>query len=792
MSADSDDPKVSSFTARLVDAIVDRPLLALVLGLAVVAASVAGAPRLEADFTHRGFFWHDDPKLLQFEAFERRFGNDDAIVLAIHSPSGVFDLETATLLKDLTERMWQVPEVIRVDSLANYNWVHAEDDDIQVEPLLPDELTPEILAARQQVALADEVLPDYLVSRDGRTALLFARIKPGLDGPSDAPKITAAVRALLAELQTGDHSFHLTGGPPMTNAFKDVAERDLARLLPLAILIAAVALLVILRSVAGVVLPLVLMLLSVAAVFGFAGWTGITLTNMSTAVPSIMLAACIGDAVHILVGYYQGRRHGLDRKAATRRSLRKNFLPTILTSFTTSLGFVSFATANLKPVAGLGFMIGFGALLAWLLTYLVLGPLLVLVPVRAGRVDTTAAARDRRVAGRILGALVRRRVAVVVGSVLLTAGAIALATSNDINSDPFKYFDDDVDVRAANEFIEATVGGARGVELVIESGVEDGIKDPAFLRKVEALQAWIQQQPGVTRAVSLVDVLKSTHRSLNGDRPEAYALADDRETIAQELFLYTMSLPQGMDLNDRVTLRNDALRMTVLWTIAMSSEVVDTARAIEARAGELGLTVQVTGKYHLWNSMNEYVVRSFLWSFLLALVTISLTLAIALRSIKLALLSMLPNVVPILFGGAFLKVLGQPLDLGTVLVASVCLGIAVDDTIHVLANYRRFRQDGQPPFDAMREVFAVSGRPLLVTTTILVLSFGAFLTGDFIPNVYFGVLTALVLTVALVTDLVLLPVILLWRDSRAAGQLEPASRPTADEPALSAAVSRRP
>ena len=121
--------------------------------------------QLHADFTHKGFFWADDPKLLRLDAFERRFGNDDMVVLAVQSPSGIFDLETAALVQELTRKMWQVPEVIRVESIANFNWVHSQDDDIVIEPLLPEALTPEILAQRKQVALSHETLPNYLIDQ---------------------------------------------------------------------------------------------------------------------------------------------------------------------------------------------------------------------------------------------------------------------------------------------------------------------------------------------------------------------------------------------------------------------------------------------------------------------------------------------------------------------------------------------------------------------------------------------------------------------------------------------------
>lgn len=747
-------PQLTTFNRRFTGFIADHPWWSLALALALVAGLCAGAPRLRADFTHRGFFYADDPYLLEFDAFERRFGNDDAVVVAMHSPSGIFDTDSARLLTELTERMWKIPDVIRVDSLSNFNWVHARDDDIVVEPLLPEAFDAGVLAARRKIALEHPVLPGYLVSRDATTALVFARIVPGFDKPPRAEIIVPEVEQLVAGLRRGDHSFHISGGPPLTAAFKRVAEHDMKRLLPAALGTAMLFLFLVLRSLAGVVLPVLVLCLTIAATFGFAGWADLELTTMSTAVPSILIAACVADSVHILVHYYEARKRGLGRHAAALESLSLNLLPTFLTSFTTALGLASFATAQLKPVAGLGYMAGMGAMIAWVLTYLFLGATLFLLPLRVGRVPAEVHERDARWAARYTAWLARHRPRLLVVAAVASAAAAVLAARIEVNSDPFKYFSRAVPIRSANEFVEAQVGGARGVELVVESGREEGIKDPGFLRKVEALQHWAEQQKGITRTVSILDVLKSMHRSLNGDDPAFYRIADDREAIAQELLLYSMSLPVGMDLNDRMTVKQDALRITVLSTIPTSREAVAMVEAMVAKAASLGLTVKPTGKYFLYQRTQDYVVQAFVGSFGLAFALIAVVMTVFLRSLRLGLLAMIPNVVPVIFGGALLVVLGQPLDLGTVIVASVSLGIAVDDTIHVLANYNRLRRAGLSGLEALQGTLAHAGRALVFTTAILVLSFGGFVLADFTPNLWFGLLTAFVLGLALVTDVI--------------------------------------
>jgi len=741
--------------------IAKRPWVSIGLGLLIFGLLVPGLGKLRADFTHTGFFWETDPKLTAFNAFERKFGNDDAVVIAIHSPSGVFDADTATLLKKLTDKMWHVPEIIRVDSLSNFNWVHASGDDILVEPLLPDVLTPEVLAERSKIALSHETLPGYLVSKDGNTAVVFARVKPGLDVPPDAPAIMKATREVVASIKGGDNELYVLGGPAMTNAFQEISQQDTMRLLPLVIGLAALFLITLLRSAVASVLPFVVVILATVGAFGLAGHLGLTQTVMSTVVPSILIAVGIADTVHILVSYVTALRKGAPRKQAAYHALSRNFLATFLTCITTAVGFFSFVTADLKPIATMGIMSGAGTLFAWIFVQLVVGGLLFLLPIKVKPFPAERFARTERRAHRLVDAIGRNRWPIIGVTAVLSAASLWYSMGVEVNSDPIQYFKKGSEIRTASEFLEDNVGSARSLEFVLDAGRAEGAKDPAFLRKADAFRAWLETQPGATRATSIVDVLKSMHKSLDGDKPQSYQLADTTEGIAQELLLYSMGLPQGMDVNDRITVGNDAIRLTLLNRIKSSRDTVSLVRLAERKGKELGLSVEATGKFYLYQQTNEYVVDSFLNSLWSSIIVIGIIMGVFLRSWKLGLISMIPNIVPLFAGGVLLRIIGQPLDMGTVLVASVCLGISIDDTSHVLANYASLRRLGVAPNQAMREVMAHSGPALLSTNAILITSFAAFATATFMPNVYFGILTAFTLAVALIADVFFTPALLM-------------------------------
>jgi len=758
-------PKYGEKTARFV---TSHPWWSLVAGMLVVMAACMGLGQLKANFTHTAFLEKDDQILKTFEAFERKFGNDDSIAVIVGSPSGVFDEETAALLRSMTAEMWKVPEVIRVESLANFQWVHATGDELEVESLLPDEgpLTPAVLKERKAVALAHELLPGFLVAKDGKAALIYARVRPGVTDRPNTRAVVEGTRALVAKFQGGDHSFHITGPVAIEYAFQESSQKDTSTLVPLMLLMTVLILAATFRSVGGVLLPMLAVLLSVMAALGCAGWFGIEVSSVTIVLPQALLAIGIADSVHVLTSFYGGRREGLGKREAAFAALSSNFTATLFTNVTTAAGFFSFFSAKLKPISGLGIAAGCGTMLAWATCYFVLGPLLVLLPSWVKQRPQSVKQERGTKALRYTQFLWRHRMAVLVGSIALTVSGGVLAASNSINSDPFKYFAKDDPLRVAQDFVLEHLGGIPGYELVLYADGEGGARDPGFLRKVEEFEKRATALPKMSHALSVVDILRQTNRALHGGDQAFYKLPEGRDSIAQELFLYTMSLPQGMDLNDRITTKNDAVRLTLLCTISDSKTWMETADVLRREAEALGLRAELTGKSALYQSMNGYVVQSFVESMLWSLLSISAMLAVAFGSLRAGLMSLPTNIVPLFLGGGALTLMNTPLDMGTVLVGSVCFGIVVDDTIHLVTAFNRAIAKGKDAPGAVAVALQHAGVSCFVTTLVLVGGFAMLALGSFMPNVYFGLLTAIVLLAGLVIDLTLLPVLLMMFGAR--------------------------
>ena len=286
------------------------------------------------------------------------------------------------------------------------------------------------------------------------------------------------------------------------------------------------------------------------------------------------------------------------------------------------------------------------------------------------------------------------------------------------------------------------------------------MKSIDFLKKVEALKEWLNEQEHINKTIDIVDIVKEMNQNMNQGDESFYSLPETKKHVAEYLFLYSMSLPQGMDMTNRVSLDYESMRMSVLWSIFDTRGWLKHVAEIEQKAQELDLKVKATGKFLLFQRMMDYVVMTFFQSVTMALFLVAILMSLLFRSLKLGLLSLVPNVLPLFFGGALMYLTGIDLNIGSAIVASVCLGIAVDDTIHFLSQYYRQRSLGLEPVEAMASIMTYTGSALIITTGILVSGFSLYMFADFIPSVNFGQLCAVVLTGALAVDLIFLPALL--------------------------------
>lgn len=750
---------------KFINSIINSPLKVIMVALLLLALFIPGLSLIQADFSYKGFYKADHPLIVAFNQFEKTFGGDDRIAIVINSTSGIFDKESIELIWKVTEEMWEVSNIIRVDSLTNHNWITTQEDDLTITPFIDpeeDTLSIDFLAKKKISALKDEILPDYMISQDANTTMIIGRFSPIFDGKGGYQKGINELREIIKKYEkTSDHKFYLAGNAMVNQVFKEVSSSDMKLILPILFCIISLLLFFIFKTASGILFPFAVIILTVLSTFGIAGYLGIRYSNIIAALPIILIAISIADTLHLLLGYRHALSDGLKVKEAASYAFTKNFLPTLLTSFSTAIGFISLSGSQLLPIAGLGMLGAAGSLLAWLFTYLMVAPLVVLT---AKEAEQTAPKRELKISSSLVKKYInwldKWKVAVIIFFIASSSISIYIGLKNEINSDPLIYLSKSVPFRMATDFMDHNIGGASGVEIMIQSGTADGIKNPIFVKKVEQLTIWLKQRDFYTKVVSYIDIIKEMNQNIHGGDEKFYSIPPTQQEIAQDLFLFGLSVPQGKDLNDQITIDNSAVRISGLWTIHSSAKILDEIDTINLKIKALGLDGVVTGKMPVYHNMNRFVVKTFFVSILSALGLIGIIMIVLFRSVSIGIISMLPNVIPLFFGAALMALLSKPLDIGTVIIGAICLGIAIDDTIHMLVTYIKYKEQNNK-IDALVLVLKNTGVALAGTTLILILGFGTFALGNFVPNSNLGMGTALILFIALVVDLILLPAMIL-------------------------------
>ncbi|MDA8793996.1 MMPL family transporter, partial [Bacteriovoracaceae bacterium] len=546
---------------------------------------------------------------------------------------------------------------------------------------------------------------------------------------------------------------------------------DLGIFLPLCYLIFTIFLIILYRSKLGVIGPWIIISTSITMMIGFLGYLGFKINSMSSAAPTILLTVAIADSIHVLSSYYYSFKQGLSNYESALYSLRKNFYPTLLTSITTSIGFISFFGAKVQPVAELGALVCAGVMVAWLNTYLFLGPVLISLKgvkkLDLFKIDIEDKLNQTNPTfkidlSRITPVIKLHSNKILILSTVLFLGGLFYATKLEVNMNPFEQFREEHPMVVNNNFVESHIGGTTNLEFMINTPPGTSVFEPEFVKKVEKFEQFLLGKDYVFSTTSLLDVLRNTHQKLNGGDESEYRLIYDREGLAQEYLFYTMGLPAGKELNNLISIGEDSFRLVARWNVHHSKDALIKKKELENYGKSLGLDLILTGKMPLFHDLTPYVVSTFFESFLLAFTLITVLLILILGSVRIGLMALIPNIFPLSLGAALIHLTGRDVNMTISIIASVVIGIAVDDTIHFLFEYRRFERKGLGVEEILNKVFKQTGPALLYTTMMISSGFLVLWFGQYRPNRDFGLFVSLLLIFALYADFFILPAIF-WK-----------------------------
>ncbi|MDZ4153843.1 efflux RND transporter permease subunit, partial [Methylicorpusculum sp.] len=483
--------------------------------------------------------------------------------------------------------------------------------------------------------------------------------------------------------------------------------------------------------------------------------------------PIIILTMAVADCVHFLASMLHHLRNGLDKKAAIQDSLRINFQPMFLTSITTAIGFLSLNFSDAPPYRDLGNVVAIGVVCAFILTVTFLPAFMTLLPVRTKFTHDLGHSNFNKLAQFVI----HRRKFLLVANVVIAITFSVFAGQNELNDELVKYFDETIEFRKATDFLNQNMGGIYTIELAVNSGETGGINEPKFLNEIESLSKWLRNQPEVVHVNTLTDTFKRLNKNMHGDDNNFYKLPEERNLAAQYLLTYEMSLPYGLDLNDQVNLDKSSTRIIATLREMSSIEMLELEdrirQSLTTHYQELDVAIASPGL--MFSHIGKRNIISLIGGAFLALTVISFILIAAFRSVKLGLISLIPNLAPAGIAFGVWGLINGQINLGLSIVAGMTLGIVVDDTVHFISKYERARKEGQLSCeDAVRHAFSTVGNAMWITSAVLVCGFIVLSFSHFSLNAGMGQLTALTITIALLMDLLFLPPLLMFFSKRKA------------------------
>ncbi|WP_235869178.1 efflux RND transporter permease subunit [Veronia nyctiphanis] len=678
---------------------IAKAWLCIALTLFCVLLSAAGNKNLYFNGDYKTFFDNSNPQLQAHQSIENAFLKSDSLGIVIEPENGnVFTKENLTLIREITDAFWQANYVRRVDSITNYQHTSAEGDDLLVEDLAPDYLPLDDarIAHIKEIALSAPRLKGSLVSEAGDISV----VNVSFNGPDGDPtklvaEIAVFTRDIFAEMEQRypGVKFHMVGIVALNMSLTEAAIADATTLIPMMFTAVVIFLGIMLKSWRFVCATLAIIVTSIIATMGLVGWMEHYLTTALVNVPTVVMTLAVADCVHIIASYINIRRAGTPHRDAILESINLNMTALVITSVTTSIGFLMLNASESPALRDFGTLTAIGILVAFFLSVTLLPALLTVMPEKDSAFDRH---NDKQSMDRLALWIIRFHKAILPAGIVVIAVSSVLMMQNKVDDKQYEYFDTGSPFRQAVELVNDSLKGSTVINISLDTGVENGITSPEFLRTLEEFTLWLNTQPEVGHVISLSDTIKRLNKNMHGDDSDYYRIPLDSSESAQYLLLFELSLPYGLDLTNEINLDKSAVKLTITIRNLGSAEMVAFEQRVKQWLSDNTPNTEraISSISLMFAHIGEVNMASMLKTLPITLLVISGLLIFALRSLRLGVVSLIPNIAPAILGFGLWALLSGEINLGLSVVITMTMGIVVDDTVHFLSKYRhsRFRE----------------------------------------------------------------------------------------------------
>lgn len=737
----------------------------------------------------------NSPARVDYNNFRDRFGRDD-LVVATFSTENIFDLKFLAQLKTFHTKLETIPHVSEVTSLINARHTEGRQDELVVEDLF--ENWPQDEKDLKQIKTkvrSNPIYQNFLVDEKERYTSVLIQIDHyevsqvsddevlmgfGDDTSDTEAKIPLSdskrvktvnqIRQEVESLKKQDIKIHIAGTPVLVETVKGSMQKEMQTFVLFALILIALCLWVLFRSLLGVVLPLFVVVLSLLSCLSLMALTQTPIMITTQILPSFLLAVGVGDALHILAIYQQKLKTAVNKTEAIVASMNHCTLAILMTSVTTACGLFSFLGAPLAPISSLGLFAGIGVLIAFVLSVVLLPTLLAIFPSESFKSQKKSHVYLTQIMEKVLSSLSLtsyRHPKIILTTVILMLTAALMGVRHiKFSHNPMDWLPNHSLIKKDTQVIDQNMGGSASLEIMFSSPEKDSLKDPQTLNQIADIMTELEtikvipEQTRNNKSLGLPDIIKETHKALNEGKKEFYTIPQDKKLLTQEIFLFENS--GSDDLEDIVNKDFNETRVTlrVPWNDAIKfANFNEKAKKIVTEKKPQGFTVKLTGLLSILTHSIKAVINSMTQSYLIAALVISFLMLFLLGG-SLGLLSLIPNFTPIVCTLGLMGWYGISINAFTLMIASIAMGLAVDDTIHFFHTLKKELQKNTNLEDCIQRTVMTTGRALFMTTVVLSLGFSSFMLSDMTNLVEFGFLTAFTIVLAFLADMVLSPALL--------------------------------
>ena len=789
------------------DWLYDNATKAILIVVLFVGALGSQLPTLKMDTSTEGFLHKTNPMRIEYDVFRDQFGRDEKLMIAVKTDS-IFNLGFLKKLDNFHSVLEEeLPHIKGVDSLINARNTFGIEGELIVEPLIDDlPETQEDMARLRSTITNNSFYKNLLYSEDftmttvtidtqtySNAEAISEDVNIDFDEPLDfdefldfdaeaqvdqsAPRlylsdaendeIILKTQQIMERFNDDNFEIYLSGSAAIAGIFKQALMNDAVVFISLMMVIIMIVLYALFRRISGVFLPLICVGLTLITTVSLMAIFSAPFTMATQIMPTFLLAVVTSAAIHLLAIFYKDLMRTKDKKASLRYAMGHSGLAIVMTSLTTAAGLWSFSFSGVAPVADLGVFASSGVLVGLLFTLVFLPALI--AKTNFAHLEQKSDVEGNTLMDRVLLGISkigtgRPKLIVAISAILIIFAAV-VATQLRFSHFPLQWLPEDNFARVATETVDENLAGALTLEVVVDTGKTNGLYNPELLRKIDDVSENIDSITSgnmfVGKVISFIDIIKETNKALNENREEYYSIPDNPDLIAQEFLLFESS--GNGDLNSLVDANYSKARLTLKTPFIDSLEAkifIDRAQTyLDKEFGALA-SVSFTGIGTLMTVTFEEAIYSSATSYILAFSLITVLMVLLIGNLKIGLISMIPNLLPIIFLSTIMVIFKMPLDMFTLLIGAIALGLAVDDTVHFMHNFRRYELQYNDVDKAVRLTLMGTGRAITLTSIVLALGF-LVLTFSQMNNMFdFGVLTACAILVALVADFFLMPAIM--------------------------------